>query len=36
METLKSGKFWIGVAVGAIVVPMVMSRVGVAMPGRKA
>lgn len=36
METLKSGKFWIGVAVGAFIVPMVLSRVGVALPGKKA
>lgn len=33
MGTLKSGKFWIGVAVGVIVGPMVLSKVA---PGLKA
>lgn len=33
MRTLGSGKFWIGVAVGAIVVPMVLGKVA---PGVKA
>jgi hypothetical protein len=33
MGYLKSGKFWVGVAVGAVVVPIVLSRYA---PGLKA
>lgn len=33
MSILGSGRFWVGVAVGAIVVPMVLSKVA---PGVKA
>lgn len=33
MGTLKSGKFWIGVAVGVFVGPMVLNKVA---PGMKA
>lgn len=33
MGTLKSGKFWVGVAVGVFVAPVVMSKVA---PGMKA
>lgn len=33
MRTLKSGNFWIGVVVGAVVVPYVMTRFA---PGLKA
>lgn len=28
MRTVRSGNFWIGVIVGAVVVPFVMKRVG--------
>jgi hypothetical protein len=33
MGTLKSSKFWIGVAVGVVVMPMVLNKVA---PGVKA
>lgn len=32
MGTLKSGKFWVGVAVGLVVAPMVLNKVA---PGLK-
>lgn len=35
MAIVKDGRFWIGVAVGALVVPMVLSQVGVKLPGNK-